>query len=63
VATQDINHPKIETEGNLVGLDPVTNLGGEGGLKRLRMNQVAILFSNSERKKDEKERKGKETTG
>jgi hypothetical protein len=54
VATQDINHPKIEMEGNLVGLEPVTNLGGGGGLKRLRTNQVAILLPAVKEKKGEK---------
>jgi hypothetical protein len=62
VATQDINHPKIEMEGNLVGLEPVTNLGGGGGLKRLRTNQVAILLpAVKEKKGEKKKRTGQET--
>jgi hypothetical protein len=44
-------------EGNLVGLEPVTNLGGGGGLKRLRTNQVAILSPAVKEKKGEKKKR------
>jgi hypothetical protein len=53
-------------EGNLVGLEPVTNLGGGGGLKRLRTNQVAILLPAVKEKKGEKKKrtgKKQKTTG